>query len=120
MTDAGKIHLARQLRRNQTDAEKVLWQKLRTLRCQGGRFRRQHPIGSYIVDFCCLEASLIIELDGGQHNEVPVLEADANRNQWLKERGYTVMRFWNNDVLSNLEGVISAIGEHFTLTPVSP
>ncbi|RJO62642.1 MAG: endonuclease domain-containing protein [Dehalococcoidia bacterium] len=120
MVDVRQIGLARELRRNQTDAEKMLWNKLRALRCQGGRFRRQHPIGDYIVDFCCLEAALIIELDGGHHNEDSAANEDEFRTAWLQKRGYIVLGFWNNDVLSNLDGVLMEIGERFTLTPVSP
>jgi very-short-patch-repair endonuclease len=120
LADAHQIGLARGLRRNQTDAEKLLWQKLRTLRCNGARFRRQHPIGDYIVDFCCLQAALVIELDGGQHIEKTNSEADAVRTTWLEERGYLVVRFFNNDVLTNVDGVIAAIEKRFTLTPVSP
>ena len=69
------------------------------------RFRRQFPIGSYIVDFVCLRTKLIVEIDGGQHD----MERDAIRTKWLEERGYTVLRFWNNDVLGNMDGVLRVI-----------
>ena len=98
---------ARALRQNLTDAEKKLWSILRrdTL---GHSFRRQHPIGKYIVDFVCLDRKLIIEADGGQHNEEQAAY-DAARTAWLEERGYKVLRFWNNDILGNLEGVAEVI-----------
>ena len=120
MANTHHIQLARELRQKQTEAEKLLWQKLRIMRCQGGKFRRQHPIGNYITDFCCLETLLVIELDGGHHNEESTIDNDAERTRWLEGQGYKVIRFWNNDVLTNVEGVISAIEELYTLTPVSP
>jgi very-short-patch-repair endonuclease len=96
---------ARDLRQNMTDAERRLWRELRR-RSLGARFRRQVPIGSYIVDFACLSSRLIIELDGGQHLESP---SDRQRDAWLQDRGYRVFRFWNNDVLRNTEGVLTVI-----------
>jgi very-short-patch-repair endonuclease len=90
---------ARQLRSTATDAEIRLWSRLRRKQLNGFRFRRQHPIGAYIVDFFCPEAKLIVEVDGGQHNVEE--EKDEKRTSWLEERGYRVIRFWNNDVLSN-------------------
>ena len=97
---------ARVLRKNMTDAERSLWSVLR-LRQQGGhRFRRQFPIGRYIVDFVCLDARLIVEVDGGQHSENT---GDLVRDDWLRSQHFNVLRFWNNDVLSNLEGVSQAI-----------
>lgn len=100
---------ARRLRRDQTDAEKSLWQALRSRQLSGLKFRRQHPVGPYIADFCCLECKLIIELDGGQH----ALETDADdrRSDSLAQRGYHVLRFWNHEVLTNLEGVLHRIVE---------
>ncbi len=94
---------ARALRRNQTDAEKKLWSILRRDGL-GHSFRRQHPIGPYIVDFVCLSRRLVIEADGGQHNEKQAAHDDA-RTTWLEARGYSVLRFWNNDILGNIEGV---------------
>ncbi|KTS78306.1 DNA (cytosine-5-)-methyltransferase [Pseudomonas oryzihabitans] len=88
---------ARSLRRNQTDAERALWQHLRGKRLQGLKFRRQHPHGRYILDFVCLEARLVIELDGGQHQDSP---ADRERDAWLQARGFQILRFWNHDVLA--------------------
>jgi very-short-patch-repair endonuclease len=98
---------ARTLRGNATDAERHLWFHIRRKQLSGFRFRRQQPMGPYIVDFFCPEASLIIEIDGGQHDESA--ERDAVRMRWLEERGYRVLRFWNSDVLGNLDGVLSTI-----------
>jgi very-short-patch-repair endonuclease len=107
----GQVSIARGFRQRQTDAEKALWMKLRNRQLEGVKFRRQHPIGSYIVDFSSLERKLIIEIDGGQHNEGKIKEADEERTIRLKERGYRVMRFWNNEILTNLEGVLERIRE---------
>jgi very-short-patch-repair endonuclease len=106
-----RVGLARELRRKQTDAENLLWAGLRNLRSDGIKYRRQHPIGDYIVDFVCLEKKLIIEVDGGQHNEDREIKRDGNRTKWLENEGYRVIRLWNNDVLENLEGVIFRIRE---------
>ena len=100
-------YLARTLRKNMTDAEKLLWQFLRDRQLGGYKFRRQHHIGPFIVDFVCLKKKLIIEVDGGQHRKQ--LESDANRSDYLKERGYRVLRFWNNEVLGEKESVLSVI-----------
>ena len=100
---------ARQLRKSSTDAEKCLWDKLRRTQIAGHRFRRQHPLGPYVVDFICLEQKLIVEVDGGQHGSAVEQEKDSTRTHWLAERGYRVIRFWNNDILQNCEGVIIAI-----------
>ena len=89
------VAIARRLRRNPTDAEKRLWSKLRHKQLSGHRFRRQVPIGPYIVDFACLGARLIVEVDGGQHaNQI---ERDNARTAWLGGQGFRVLRFWNND-----------------------
>jgi len=98
---------AKTLRTNQTDAEQRLWYHLRGHRFLGMKFKRQKPIGSYIVDFICLECNLIIELDGGQHSEN--IEYDTDRDTWLRSQGFTVLRFWNNDVMQNTEGVLEVI-----------
>jgi len=97
---------ARTLRQNRTDAERALWQRLRRKQLDGVRFRQQAPLGPYIVDFLCAKQRLIIEVDGGQHAGA---NADRARSAWLEGRGFRVMRFWNNDVLRNLDGVIEAI-----------
>ena len=104
--------LARGLRKRQTDAERALWNKLRSKQIEGVKFRRQQPIGPYIVDFVSLERKLIIEIDGGQHNERKVRGKDQEREEWLKEKGYQTLRFWNNDVLTNIEGVLERIKEN--------
>jgi len=98
---------SRSLRREMTDAEKLLWRHLRMEQFDGYKFRRQHPVGKYILDFVCLEASLVLEVDGGQHAEDS--DKDGIRTRWLEDKGFRVMRFWNNDVLSNVEGVKLAI-----------
>jgi len=100
---------ARNLRKRPTDAEKKLWRQLRNQQVEGRRFRRQHPIGPYIVDFVCLDKKLVIEVDGGQHGSPEGLQSDAVRTDWLEDSGYDVLRFWNNEVLQNIEGVITAI-----------
>ena len=97
---------ARRLRRQPTDAERRLWTILRDRRLAGYRFRRQHPIGDYIADFACTKHHLVVEADGGQHADS---EADARRTAFLRGEGWEVIRFWNNDILSNTEGVIAEI-----------
>ena len=104
---ASHVSTARGLRRDQTDAERTLWLRLRDRRLNGLKFRRQTPIKSYVVDFCCESARLIVELDGGQHAERS--EEDAKRTADLEAYGFLVLRFWNNDVLSNLDGVLATI-----------
>ena len=100
---------ARALRHNMTDAEKRLWQPLRELKGLGFRFRSQVPIDPYIVDFACYGARLVIEVDGGQHNMEPRLAAVIKRDAFLNQQGFKVLRFWNNDVLQNTEGVMTVI-----------
>ena len=100
---------ARKLRKNQTDAERVLWRHLRTRNLMNLKFKRQVPIGDYIVDFLCYEKNLIIEVDGGQHAEQQVY--DQKRKKWLESQGFKVIRFWNHDVLKNLDGVAEKILE---------
>ena len=96
------------LRNNATDAERALWKLLRGDALNGLRFRRQCPIGIYIVDFVCFDSRVIVEVDGGQHNGSA---HDAQRDAWLKSQGFAVLRFWNNDVLQNIEGVSQVIVE---------
>ena len=102
---------ARALRKNMTDAERVLWRLLRGRQLAGWRFRRQEPVDHYIVDFICFEARLVIEADGGQHSES---QTDKVRDAYLQSKGFSVLRFWNNDVLSNREGVQRIILEALT------
>ena len=104
-----QVGFARELRQKHTDAEKALWMKLRNRQLEGVKFRRQQPIGSYIVDFASFERSLIIEIDGGQHNEDRTKGRDEERTIRLEERGYRIIRFWNNEVLTNPEGVLEKI-----------
>jgi very-short-patch-repair endonuclease len=101
------IENARRLRKDATDAERKLWSALRDKQLEGFKFRRQVPIGDFVADFVCLSQRLIIEVDGGQHDTER--EKDAARTAWLRARGYRVIRFWNNDVLGNLEGVVQMI-----------
>jgi very-short-patch-repair endonuclease len=111
-----KTSFARRLRRNQTDAERVLWFRLRDRRLNGLKFKRQVPVDKYIVDFCCAEARLIIELDGGQH----ATRDETNRISILEAMGYFVLRFWNNDVLQNTEGVLEEIVNTANRHPQEP
>jgi len=97
----------KELRKNQTDAEIQLWQQLRNRRLKGFKFRRQHVLQGYIVDFVCLEERLIIELDGGQHSEQ--VEYDTARTKKLAKLEFRVLRFWNNDVLNNQKVVLESI-----------
>jgi adenine-specific DNA-methyltransferase len=98
------VERARTLRRNMTDAEQSFWRRVRDRRFGGLKFRRQAPIGSYIADFLCFERKLIVELDGGQHVEKSAY--DENRTHFLEKQGYQVIRFWDNDVLKNMDGVL--------------
>jgi very-short-patch-repair endonuclease len=104
--EALKTGRARQLRRRSTDVERKLWYRLRSRSILGLKFVRQEPIGPYIVDFVCREHRLIIELDGGQHAEST---RDIVRDRCLSDRGYRVLRFWNNDVTGNVDGVLESI-----------
>jgi very-short-patch-repair endonuclease len=97
---------ARSLRRGMTDAERRIWTRLRAHRFSGVSFRRQVPIGPYIADFVCFDARLIIELDGGQHAES---KRDHARDSWLRRQGFSILRFWNNDVFSNIDGVLETV-----------
>jgi very-short-patch-repair endonuclease len=101
--------VAKGLRKTSTDAERVLWRSLRARQVEGLKFRRQQPIGRYVVDFVCLERSVVVEIDGGQHAGAEQREKDKTRDQWLVDEGFTVLRFWDNEVLSNREGVLEVI-----------
>jgi very-short-patch-repair endonuclease len=111
------VPLARSLRRNQTDAERLLWGKLRGRRLAGWKFKRQVPIGPFIVDFCCADAWLIIELDGGHHGHDEIAEQDRLRTSDLEQRGYLVLRFWNHEVTGNLDWVCETIFNHLRGSP---
>ena len=98
---------AKALRKNSTDVERILWQKLRNRQLGGYKFKRQVPIGSYIVDFMCASARLVVELDGGQHNEQQAY--DQRRTHYLKTKSFKVIRFWNNEVIENLSGILDTL-----------
>ena len=98
---------AKKLRRNSTDAERLIWSRLRGRGLAGYKFKRQVPIAGFVVDFAALEAKLIVEIDGGQHSVR--LEADQLRTEKLERFGYRIVRFWNHDVLNNIEGVLEAV-----------
>jgi very-short-patch-repair endonuclease len=99
-----------------TDAERRLWQHLRAGRLGGNKFRRQHSVPPYVVDFCCVEAGVVIELDGSQHSDT----ADAARTLYLQGQGWRVVRFWNNDVLNSTGAVVEAIWNLLSRPTLSP
>ncbi len=102
------------MREAPTDAEAIIWRNLRAHRFAGHKFKRQQPIGNYIVDSVCFEAKLIVEVDGGQHNGSL---ADEARDEWLTSQGFVVLRFWNNDVMGNLDGVLLTILNQLSPSP---
>ncbi len=104
-----KHAFARQLRRDQTGVERKLWYALRDRRFHKLKFRRQQPIGPYVVDFVSFEAKLVIELDGGQHGLPPNEAVDRERTKRLETDGFKVIRFWNNELIENFEGVLDAV-----------
>lgn len=112
-----RTQVARQLRRNSTDVERILWRALRE-RVLAWKFRRQHPIGRRIADFACPAAKLVIELDGGQHDGQ--MTADEQRSAELAIHGYRVIRFWNNEVIENIDGVLETIRRALEAAPTSP
>jgi very-short-patch-repair endonuclease len=111
--------IARSLRKRPTKAENLLWQHLRARQVEGLKFRRQHPIGNYVVDFVCLEKGIIVEVDGSQHAKDR--RRDAKRDKWLEHEGLKVLRFWDNEVLANTNEVLEVIrqscSDHPPLTP---
>jgi very-short-patch-repair endonuclease len=108
---------ARHLRRGSTDAERLLWRHLRDRRLSGAKFRRQCSFGPYVADFYCDAAKLVIELDGGGHAQTQQAEHDEARHRELKRRGIRQLRFWNNEVLQNLDGVLQVICEALSPSP---
>ena len=118
-SDDQRVPRARKLRRDVTDAERKLWRTLRTLPMDGSHFRRQATIGPYFADFACHAKRLVIELDGGQHGEDQHAVRDARRDNYMKGEGYRVLRFWNNDVMQNLDGVLDVIAEAIS-APLPP
>jgi very-short-patch-repair endonuclease len=110
-----KNRIARKLRNNATDVERKLWRYLRGRQLDGCKFRRQHPLGHYVLDFVCLERKLVIEVDGSQHADTPHDEA---RDAYLCRRGYTVLRFWNSEIASECEAALQRI--YCTLQRLQP
>jgi very-short-patch-repair endonuclease len=111
---------ARQLRSNSTNAERKLWRFFRALKSQGFHFRRQVPIDHLIVDFACYSARLVIEVDAGQHNTASGQRVDAARDAHLREQGFRILRFWNNDVIGNIEGVAREIQTALAVNAPTP
>jgi very-short-patch-repair endonuclease len=103
------VSLVRTLRKNETEAEQILWSWLRNKQFNGIKFRRQQSIGNYIVDFVSFDKSIVIEIDGGQHNDDVKMKQDEIRTKWLEVHGFRVIRFWNSDVLENPEAVFDTI-----------
>ena len=112
------LQRCRELRRGGTDAESLLWQFLRSRQLAGAKFRRQHPLRGYILDFYCHEARLAVELDGAGHAEPEQAASDAERTRILRAEGIRVLRFWNNEVLQRTEGVLEAIWEALDVSPL--
>ena len=107
-----KYLTARNLRKNSTLQEKRLWNILKNRQLKNYKFKRQVPVGNYIVDFLCAEKNLVIEIDGGQHNEPDKIKYDNARTEFLNSKGYKVIRFWNNDIYENINGVVSEIEKY--------
>ncbi len=103
------VRHARSLRQSSTDSERLLWRHLRDRRLGGFKFRRQAPIGRYIVDFACFEVKVVVELDGSQHAEESQAERDLARDEWLETQGFEILRFWNREVIRNAGGVLERI-----------
>jgi very-short-patch-repair endonuclease len=116
---ARRISKAKSLRVGQTEAEVRLWYHLRAHRFLGLKFKRQKPLGPYVADFACFEHRLIIEVDGGQHNEERLIH-DRGRDAWLATQGFTILRFWNNEVLQNTAAVLERIRQVVELQGPSP
>lgn len=107
MPEKPLLDYAKRMRSDATEAERVLWRHLRGKRFSGYKFKRQKPVGAYIVDFVCMRCMLAIEADGGQHGDA--VAYDAARTAWLESQGFQVLRFWNNDVLQRTEAVLDSI-----------
>ena len=108
-----KYKIARNLRKNSTKEEQKLWSIIRNRQLNNFKFKRQVPIGNYVVDFLCEAKKLIIEIDGGQHNQIKDIQRDEIRTEFLNQKGYVVIRFWNNEINENISGVIEKILEYF-------
>ena len=102
-----RVRRARELRHSLTNVERLLWRRLRLSNADGHKFRRQHPIGPYFADFACIERRLVVELDGSQHGQNAA--RDQERDAWLRSQGWRVLRFWNNEVIEQLDAVLDAI-----------
>ena len=111
---------ARYLRKNQTEQERKLWNLIKNKQFYNYKFLRQYVIGKYIVDFICREKKIIIEIDGGQHNENSTIDYDKERSIYLNSIGYTVIRFWNNEIDNNIEGVYSKLEQVFDIKNQHP
>jgi very-short-patch-repair endonuclease len=111
------IPSAKSLRKRTTDAEQLLWGHLRAKRFGGLKFRRQQPIGASIVDFVCFEKKIIVELDGGHHALPAEMQKDSKRDRWFEAQGYKVLRFWDNEVLTNIQGVLEVIWKGLFKSP---
>ncbi|HVV96389.1 MAG TPA: endonuclease domain-containing protein [Rhodanobacteraceae bacterium] len=112
-------HRQRSLRNNATDAERMLWRRLKSRQLEGCKFRRQHPFGDFILDFVCLERRVVVELDGGQHFDAAAY--DEARSELLRAARFVVLRFWNNEVFAEINGVLEVIRrELVTRTPSPP
>jgi len=118
MNDLHKHFKAKALRKNFTDTERLLWKYLRAKQMHRYKFRRQEPIDNYIVDFVCQKKRIVIEVDGGQHSADA--KRDNERDKWLNGQGYKVLRFWNNEVLTNTEGVLEVIRDCLNHPPLTP
>jgi very-short-patch-repair endonuclease len=118
LTNSSIVTYAKALRKNSTKEEKKLWTILKNKNLADCKFRRQEPIGKYIVDFICYSKKLIVELDGGQHNIEKNIVLDINRTKHLEQEGYRILRFWNNEVFENIEGVKEEIFKALTLNPL--
>ncbi len=117
MREGQKRDTARALRRNSTDAERAIWRLLRDRRLEGIKFRRQVPIGPFVADFASITHRIVVELDGGQHADSL---ADKQRDAFLTSEGWQVLRFWNNDVMRNRDGVLESIAQAAALTRLGP
>jgi very-short-patch-repair endonuclease len=106
---------AKDLRQKQTEAEQMLWRRIRNKQLNGIKFRRQEPLGSYIVDFVSFEKKLIIEIDGSPHNEEQINKNDKQRSLWLRGEGFKVLRFWNSEIVRDIEGALTKITNAFEL-----
>lgn len=109
------VEIAKSLRKNNTDVERLLWKYLKARQLEGIKFRRQQPIGRYIVDFVSFEKKIVIEIDEGQHSVGK--DRDEERDNWLGAKGFKVLRFWDNEILENIEGVLEVIRDHCLFHP---